>query len=89
MKGFWEQEELPSCSLPLTGAEQHCEEHFTRTRQADGRYSRLPTSPALPITSSTRGVAIRVLRHMKHRFKADADLEKKYVHFMSTRTLAT
>ncbi|XP_011705857.1 PREDICTED: uncharacterized protein LOC105461065 [Wasmannia auropunctata] len=85
VRQFWEQEELPCPSVPLTEAERQCEDHFVRThsRLPTGRYMvRLPTAPALPPLGETRRAATRVLQSMERRFKIDRDLEAKYRDFM-------
>lgn len=85
VRRFWESEELPPATRPLSRGERECEEHFSRThsRTPDGRYVvRLPTIEPLPDLSGTRETAIRVLKSMERRFERDATLRTMYVDFM-------
>ncbi|XP_011689310.1 PREDICTED: uncharacterized protein LOC105450902 [Wasmannia auropunctata] len=61
---FWEQEEPAPSPVPLTEAEQRCEDHFARThgRTADGRYVvRLPIASSLPPLDGRAGQRLRTL----------------------------
>lgn len=85
VRRFWEQEELPEVSPPLSVAEEQCEKFFARshTRTPDGRYMvRLPLASALPDLSDTRRSAIRLLHAMKRRFEADAAFRDLYTSFI-------
>jgi len=87
VRRFWEQEELPPSSVPLTSEEQECEELFLRThsRSPEGRYIvRLPVTAPLPNLAETRKAAAASLMRMEKRFLKDSNFRDLYRDFMET-----
>ncbi|XP_071653060.1 uncharacterized protein [Temnothorax longispinosus] len=85
VRRFWEQEEVPSATGPLSQAEQECEEHFARThsRKPDGRYVvRLPVIEPMPDLHGTGRAAVRVMKAMEAKFVRDAPFHARYTDFM-------
>ena len=86
VRRFWEAEEPPRATLPLTADEQECEDHFVRTheRLPDGRYRvRLPLRTGMPDLGATRRAASRLLDVMRRRFARDQEFARMYRAFMS------
>jgi len=85
VRRFWEQEELPARSTPLSALDEQCEKFFARThsRSDDGRYVvRLPLATTLPNLADTRRAAIRLLNVMERRFNVDAPFRDLYTQFI-------
>ncbi|XP_024881954.1 uncharacterized protein LOC112461104 [Temnothorax curvispinosus] len=85
VRQFWEQQNVPSATGPLSKADQGCEEHFARThsRKPDGRYVvRLPVIELMPDLYDTRPAAVRVMKAMEAKFVRDAPFHALYTDFM-------
>ena len=85
VKDFWQQEELSAGPVPLTPAEQECEDLYrqSHSRLTDGRYVvRLPVVAPLPDLATTKRAALRVLAGTEKRFARDDRLRELYVAFM-------
>ncbi|XP_039310755.1 uncharacterized protein LOC105197317 [Solenopsis invicta] len=86
VRRFWELEEPPRATLPLSPGDAACEEHCLRShsRDASGRYVvRLATRSALPDLRDTRLTALRVLQANEHRFRREVALRDAYSQFMT------
>ncbi|XP_011162410.1 uncharacterized protein LOC105197639 [Solenopsis invicta] len=84
VRRFWELEEPPRASLPLSPGDAACEEHYLRShsRDASGRYV-VATRSALPDLRDTRLTALRVLQANEHRFRREVALRDAYSQFMA------
>ncbi|XP_039311341.1 uncharacterized protein LOC105201279 [Solenopsis invicta] len=86
VRRFWELEEPPRATLPLSPGDAACEEHYLRShsRDASRRYVvRLATRSALPDLRDTRLTALRVLQANEHRFRREVALRDAYSQFMT------
>ncbi|XP_025995756.2 uncharacterized protein LOC105205078 [Solenopsis invicta] len=86
VRRFWELEEPPRATLPLSPDDAACEEHYLRShsRDASGRYVvRFATRSTLPDLRDTRFTALRVLQANEHRFRREVALRDAYSQFLA------
>ncbi|XP_023247567.1 uncharacterized protein LOC111643653 [Copidosoma floridanum] len=81
---FWELEEIGS-KLAYSSEEKACGEHYVRNvkRTSSGRYMvRLPFKEVDPQLGNSRSKAFRQLQAMRHRSKANPNLQLEYTKVM-------
>ncbi|XP_070531351.1 uncharacterized protein [Cardiocondyla obscurior] len=82
---FWQQEELPLKSIPLTDADRKCEEYFTKTTQRlpSGRYMvRLPFAKQGPEFANSRPSSINIFSKLEKRLSSQPHLRFQYNQFL-------
>ncbi|XP_070528256.1 uncharacterized protein [Cardiocondyla obscurior] len=82
---FWQQEELPLKSIPLTDADRMCEEYFIETTQRlpKGRYMvRLPFAKQRPEFANSRSASINIFSKLKKRLSSQPQLHFQYNQFL-------
>ncbi|XP_070515375.1 uncharacterized protein [Cardiocondyla obscurior] len=82
---FWQQEELPLKSIPLTDADRKCEEFFTETTQRlpSGRYMvRLPFAKQGPEFANSRPSSINIFSKLEKRLSSQPHLRFQYNQFL-------
>lgn len=84
LRHFWEIEEPPPPSLPLTADEQECEDHFVRTheRASKGRYVLRSPFKEKPGTNDNRGTSVSRMQQVERRLAKNPALRSQYNRFM-------
>lgn len=87
LQKFWDIEEVPSESLPLTQDEQYCEDYFNQTVSRDlnsGKFVvRFPFKESPMSLGDSKNLAIKKLLWQENRLKKNDLLNHKYTAFMN------